>query len=84
MKTKKVKCTCGCGKYYVPNDDLPVEYELLGITDSTIGSVKRLSDGVIFSIGDTIKRITKTGKLYESFIVDLIREFCDLIIILGI
>lgn len=70
---KKVLCTCGCGKYYVPSTQEPVGFLVsLRNGDGDILEIER-EDGIKFRVGDTIHRISETGKKYRRFVLASIR-----------
>lgn len=66
-----ITCTCGCNKKYPLNMDKPVKFKVVSYTSISHKplEIKRLSDNKTFRLGDTIKRISKTGKKYKRFIL---------------
>ena len=65
MENYKIKlCSCGCGKSYPKGKSKPAGWKQINCQ-----AVKRLSDGVVFSKGDIIKRFTEEGKQYCDMII---------------
>lgn len=52
---KQTVCSCGCGKSYPEwiNAPQPAKWKILSQT-SQVNSIIRLSDGAIFTVGDTV------------------------------
>ncbi len=74
-KFELVTCSCGCKKKYPKSKTGHVKVEILERNfKKDILSIKRLSDNRIFGVGQTIRRISETGKKYNSVIIDSILQ----------
>lgn len=70
----KILCPCGCGRRYWKwlNPEEPSKYEVISYTNEENKKpleIKRLKDGQTFRLGDTIKRISATGKVYKKCVL---------------
>lgn len=60
---KKVKCTCGCGRFYTQGNSVPIGYKITSLYNDTSGRILEIEreDEVRFRVGDTVQRVTETG-----------------------
>jgi hypothetical protein len=58
-------CSCGCGNQYPIGKAKPAGWKQINKK-----SIKRLSDGVVFSVGDIIQRFTEQSKQYCDMVIE--------------